>query len=204
MSLSSILVRFLITCSLIDVLVSRISPFIHLKLRASIQQWAFTQASNGEEALEKTRSNEYDLIIIDQHMAEAHGKLLGHEVVRIMRDKGINSTIVGCSGNDVKELHLRAGTSLIWSKPIPSDNEIVAQLAPLLFDRDLKILLVDDSTIGRRSLLRRLKNTIPSKVLFVEASSGEEAIDRVRDTSFDVIVLDEHMGPGMAGETKCE
>jgi CheY-like chemotaxis protein len=43
------------------------------------------------------------------------------------------------------------------------------------------------------------KKIISSKVLFVEAKSGEEAIAQVRDTAFDVIVLDQHMGPGMKG-----
>ena len=108
-----------------------------------------------------------------------------------MWGNGLKSVIIDCSGNDVKALQTHADANLMWPKPIPPNNKIIIQLTALLFDHELKILIADDSTINRRLLSRRLDNILPSKIVCVEAKNGEEAIARARDTSFDVIVLDE-------------
>jgi len=64
--------------------------------------------------------------------------------------------------------------------------------APLL---GLKILLVDDNTINR-SVARLL--LAPSGVVVTEATNGREALDRLAEQQFDLVLLDVHM-PVMDG-----
>lgn len=58
-----------------------------------------------------------------------------------------------------------------------------------------KVLLVDDNNINRRIFAALLKNT---GIGVVEASSGNECINRVKEEKYDIIFLD-HMMPDMDG-----
>ena len=59
----------------------------------------------------------------------------------------------------------------------------------------LKILLVDDNAINR-SVARLL--LAPSGVVVTEAANGKEALDRLAEQPFDLVLLDVHM-PVMDG-----
>ncbi len=59
----------------------------------------------------------------------------------------------------------------------------------------LKILLVDDNAINR-SVARLL--LVPSGVVVTEAANGQEALDRLAERQFDLVLLDVHM-PVMDG-----
>ena len=72
---------------------------------------------------------------------------------------------------------------------------------PLFIAPDADILVVDDSPMNLNVIKGLLKGT---KVFVSTASSGEECLDKIRDTRFNVILLD-HMMPGMDGvETLAE
>ncbi len=60
---------------------------------------------------------------------------------------------------------------------------------------EAKILVVDDNEMNRKVFCGLLKNT---KIQISEASSGEEALEKVKETMFDIIFMD-HMMPGMDG-----
>ncbi len=64
-------------------------------------------------------------------------------------------------------------------------------------ERKIRILLVDDHSI-LRSGLRLLLNRQPNMEVIGEAGTGEEAIEKVRELSPDVALLDITM-PGMSG-----
>eukprot|EP00957_Ditylum_brightwellii_P130243 9935556-Ditylum_brightwellii.AAC.1 len=69
-----------------------------------------TEASTGEEALVICKQRKFDVIMVDQHMEEAGGVLLGTDTVVAMRRRKVDSVIVGCSGNDIDEQFMEAGT----------------------------------------------------------------------------------------------
>jgi CheY-like chemotaxis protein len=74
---------------------------------------------------------------------------------------------------------------------IPSVSD--AALARL---RGIKILLVDDNAVNRQVVKLF---TAPLAPKFVEAVNGQEALDRLRDEPFDIVLLDVHM-PVMDGK----
>lgn len=61
----------------------------------------------------------------------------------------------------------------------------------------IRVLLVDDHTVLRQGLAQMLASQTDIEVV-AQAASGQEAIDRARETTPDVILLDIHM-PGMDG-----
>ncbi len=61
--------------------------------------------------------------------------------------------------------------------------------------RGLKILLVDDNAVNRQVVKLFMAGISPR---FVEAANGQEALDRLNDEPFDVVLLDVHM-PVMDG-----
>ena len=73
----------------------------------------------------------------------------------------------------------------------PAPNE--ATIARL---RGIKILLVDDNAVNRQVVKLFLAQLSPG---FVEAVNGQEAIDRLHDEPFDLVLLDVHM-PVMDGK----
>lgn len=62
---------------------------------------------------------------------------------------------------------------------------------------DTRLLVVDDNAVNRKVFVGLLKKT---KVQIDEASSGNECLERVKNTYYDVIFLD-HMMPDMDGIT---
>ncbi len=61
--------------------------------------------------------------------------------------------------------------------------------------RKIKVLIIDDEPDFLETIVKRLKKR---QIEAVGVSSGEEAISRVRDESFDVAIVDMRM-PGMDG-----
>ena len=86
-----------------------------------------TEAATGEEALEKVSHKTFDVIIMDHYMEEAGGVMVGTDAVFAMRRMRIESTIGLCSGNDIHNEAMEAGADYCWRKPIPSNDEIIAQ-----------------------------------------------------------------------------
>jgi PAS domain S-box-containing protein len=91
-----------------------------------------TEASTGEEALEICNERKFDVILVDQHMEEAGGVLLGTDTVVAMRRRKIDSVIVGCSGNDIDNQFMEAGTDWVMKKPTPKNDVIAKKLRQLL------------------------------------------------------------------------
>lgn len=90
------------------------------------------EAPTGELALEICGKEKFDVIIVDQYMEEAGGVMLGTDVVYAMRRMRIDSIIIGCSGNDLDAEFGEAGVDWVWQKPMPSNDEIIAQVRAAL------------------------------------------------------------------------
>jgi signal transduction histidine kinase/CheY-like chemotaxis protein len=91
-----------------------------------------TEAASGEEALTICETELFDVIVVDQYMEEGGGLMVGVDVVIAMRRMRINSTIIGCSGNDLEVDFKEAGADLAWQKPIPANETIIRQLRSML------------------------------------------------------------------------
>ncbi len=74
-------------------------------------------------------------------------------------------------------------------------SEVKGPYIPKFIAPDADILVVDDDPMNLNVIKGLLKAT---KVFVVTATSGEEAIDKIKDTNFHVVLLD-HMMPGMDG-----
>ena len=94
-----------------------------------------TEAATGEEALIICREKKFDVIIVDQHMEEAGGELLGTDTVFTMRRQGIQSIIIGCSGNDIDSEFIEAGSDWVMGKPTPSNSVILRQIKDIMKQR---------------------------------------------------------------------
>lgn len=92
-------------------------------IKRAAPAWRVEEASNGETALSLAVENQYDLIFIDQYMASVEKQLLGSETVRAMRQKGVSSTLVGLSANDLKDHFLECGADAFMLKPFPCESE---------------------------------------------------------------------------------
>lgn len=76
-------------------------------------------AVDGSEALEKIKdSSTYDLILIDNHMTVMHGP----ETVRRLRKRGIQTIIIGITGDSDDPVFLQSGVNDVIVKPATNEN----------------------------------------------------------------------------------
>lgn len=61
----------------------------------------------------------------------------------------------------------------------------------------MRVLIADDHAIVRRGLKETIRETFP-KAIFGEASTAQEALERVRQQDWDIVILDISM-PGRSG-----
>lgn len=100
-----------------------------------------SEACNGEEALEicSGKETKFDVIVVDQHMEETGGVLLGTDTILAMRRMNIDSVIIGCSGNDNDLEFTEAGSDWVIKKPTPPNAEILENLKHLLAMREERL-----------------------------------------------------------------
>jgi signal transduction histidine kinase/DNA-binding response OmpR family regulator len=138
-------------------------PLNLMILRALLQQSPETThyeiacdtASSGEEALFMTLSGgdsgncscPYDVIVLDQHLGNSGGKLLGTEVSTKLRKSWQSRrppltkkpVLIICSGNCTPADTVRyqeSGADLVWPKPVPSASHMARDLALALQARE--------------------------------------------------------------------
>lgn len=117
-----------------DVKVNRI--MMKRRLEKICSGCLISEASTGEEALQMCGNEKFDVIIVDQYMEEAGGVMVGTDVIYTLRRMGVDSIIIGCSGNDLDEEFIDAGVDLVWPKPIPSNDEIIRQIHDALTSKE--------------------------------------------------------------------
>ncbi len=79
------------------------------------------------------------------------------------------------------------------------DNSTSGPYVPQFVAPDADVLVVDDNPMNLNVIRGLLKGT---KVAVSTASSGEECLERIKDTEFNIVLLD-HMMPGMDGIETC-
>jgi signal transduction histidine kinase len=86
----------------------------------------FEMANDGLEAIEKFKTGNYDLILMDENMPNLNGTEATKEILKIEKEKGLAHTpIISLTANALKgdrELFLAAGFDDYLSKPIDPQN----------------------------------------------------------------------------------
>ena len=106
--------------------------------------WTVDLATSGEETLRicagGDKGKKYDVIIIDEFMAEGGGTLLGSEVSEMLRQNKENDSviIVGCTGNCTekdRQKSIDVGQDIFWEKPIPPSSKALEDISRVWFHK---------------------------------------------------------------------
>lgn len=157
-----------------------------------------SEASNGNQGIAEYKENPCDLVITDLFMPEKDGLDTIHELKVCYP----SLKIIAISGGGIRG-DFRVGDALKMAKDLGVDavlkkpfntQQLVSRVREILLDRTY-VLLVDDDPFA----LIQLENYLnaPHRRL-IQASSGFEAIEKVHEYDFAVIVLDLNM-PKMDG-----
>jgi CheY-like chemotaxis protein len=163
------------------------------------------EVESGENAIEKTEREGifYDIIFMDHFMAI--NEMNGDETIRELRKRNVDSLIIGISGNFKENEHVSAGADSFFQKPIPS-NEILMQglLSRLPPPAGWNALVVDDVKLNSHFIARKLQMASSPHFTNLEVAkkrwsissctSGVEAMDLIKTTHLDLLVLDQNLG----------
>jgi len=163
-----------------------------LKGILSKKGYQVSMAENGEEALEMARQEPFRVIFMDVKMPGLNGV----ETYIKMKEINPDAAVIMMTGyaleDDLKKA-IQEGAYAIVYKPFDM-NKILVLLDECLGNRPL-IMVVDDRMEDRR-LLKEILGTKGYRV--VEASSGIECLEKVKERGVQIILLDVKM-PGMDG-----
>ena len=166
-----------------------------------IPEAIINERESGEGAIELTMAEYYDVIFIDQHM----GKMNGDKAIKIMRQNGVDSLIIGISANARSQVHMNAGAQGFFQKPIPKDaiflEKLITHLSP---PSGWRVLILDDAKVNLHFLKRKLhklaspyfiSNEIAQKHwTIISCVNAYEAINIIENQELDLIILDNEIG----------
>jgi len=150
-----------------------------------------TMVEDGNKAIELLKKKYFDIILMDLKMPGISGVESFKEVKNLHPSAAIIMMTAGSIREEIKEA-MGAGVDAVVDKPF-NVKKLVVTIESIL-ERPL-ILVVDDSVEDRETLKDIL---VERKYRAFVAKDGYEAIDIVRRSDFDVILLDIKM-PGMDG-----
>jgi len=150
-----------------------------------------TMVEDGSKAIELLRKKYFDIILMDLKMPGISGVESFKEVKKLHPSAAIIMMTAGSVGEEIKGA-MGAGVDAVVDKPF-NVKKLVTTIESIL-ERPL-ILVVDDRVEDRETLRDIL---VDRNYRAFVAKDGYEAIDIVRRSDFDVILLDIRM-PGMDG-----
>ena len=140
-------------------------------------------AENGYQAIEAAKQTSFDLIFMDIKMPGINGVQTFREVKKINPQAAV-IMMTAYSVEDLVREALEEGAYAVVYKPF--DIEDIVNIIESALRKTL-ILVVDDSFADRETL----KNILEERGhKIVTASTGAEALARVKDKRFDIIFLD--------------
>ncbi len=140
-------------------------------------------AENGYQAIEAAKKTPFDLVFMDIKMPGINGVQTFREIKKI-NPEAVVIMMTAYSVEDLIREALEEGAYAVVYKPF--DIEKIVSIIESALQKTL-ILVVDDSFTDRETLKTILEEKGYS---VVTASSGGEALARVRDKRFDIIFLD--------------
>ncbi len=158
-------------------------------------------ATNGKEALEIVRKEKPGLVFLDIKMFG----MSGLEVLKEIKNMDKTTRVVmltALTDADTKAKAIALGADDFVTKPFMTDHlEEVArkEITELFKTRQIekpKVLIVDDEEDAREHLARLVERSFSCQV--DKASSGEEALEKLKSVNFDLVVIDIKM-PGLSG-----
>jgi CheY-like chemotaxis protein len=160
-------------------------------------------AKNGSEAVAKSESSHYDLILMDIEMPVMDG----FEATRVIRQRekkadGEHTTIIALTAHAIqgyREKCLEQGMDDYITKPIK--KKVLIETIDRWIDTRHRVLVVDDSVDNRKLIENYLKKEADLKVDF--AINGLKAVEKVQRQRYAVILMDMEM-PVMDGYTATE
>ncbi len=148
--------------------------------------------NNGAQALVKALQGAYDLLIFDLQMPIMGGR----EAAEILLRHKMTTPILAFTANLMRYQtaeYLAIGFAGILEKPF-TKRKVVQQLEQHLkrIPYYEKILLVDDDPINQMIIQQLIKKLQPD-IEIVLAGNGQQAIERIADQHFDLILMDKQM-----------
>lgn len=150
-----------------------------------------TMVEDGNKAIELLRKKYFDIVLMDLKMPGISGVESFKEVKNLHPSSAIIMMTAGSVKEEIREA-VGAGVDAVVDKPF-NVKKLVATIESIL-ERPL-ILVVDDRSEDRETLRDIL---VDRNYRAFVAKNGYEAIDIVRKSDFDIILLDIRM-PGMDG-----
>jgi len=178
---------------MIKVLVVDDQRSIRLTLSAILESHGcdVTEVEDGYRAIDAAAESSFDLVLMDIKMPGINGV----QTFREIKKTSPETLVVMMTGYAVQELvdtALEEGALSIIYKPF--EMEAVFKLVDSI-SKSVKILVVDDNMLIRESLTEIL---VTHGHEVVSAAQGDEALDLVRDGSFDLALMDVNL-PGSDG-----
>lgn len=175
-------------------------------------------AANGLEAVDKVRSDKFDLILMDCQMPEMDGFEASRTIASLKKEGAIADVpIIALTANAMKgdkERCLDAGMNDYIAKPMRKADIIqsLARWLPASFVKLLpanagttgmpdrlffqaNVLLVEDNRVNREFVLEMLESM---GCLVTTAENGKVALQKIRGATFDLVLMDIQM-PEMDG-----
>ncbi len=166
-------------------------------------------ANNGSEAIEKIKTNDYDLVFMDCSMPvmdgyEATSKIREFEKSKELKHLPIVAMTAHAMKDDEKKC-TQAGMDAYLSKPI-SPNEIKRTIInfcalpkEIKQRQDVKILIAEDDKNFRHLLVKTIRSTIPDARI-KEAKDGIQACTMLGSFMPNILITDVRM-PNIDGAT---
>jgi signal transduction histidine kinase/DNA-binding response OmpR family regulator len=162
-------------------------------------------ANNGEEAVEMTANQYYDLVLMDVHMPVLDGYEATQAIRQREQETNIHQPIIAMTADIISgdlDTYLETGMDDALAKPIVKasleqilkkwfyDKHVTTASKPISKPQSLNILLVEDNDT----------NQIVEKMMLEEmgyqvniANNGQQAIDLIAKENYDLVLMDIHM-----------
>ncbi|MGL5345699.1 MAG: response regulator [Plesiomonas sp.] len=171
-------------------------------------------AENGFSAIEKVNNEMFDLIFMDIQMPLMNGLDAAMVIRKYADDNHREIKIIALTADAMegsRDVYIQAGMNDYLTKPVKSAG-LQAVIAKHFDARDYhcaphdaveveqiysakSLLVVDDNKVNLmvvKAMLKKMGHTVDT------VSSGEEAINTVKNKNYDIVFMDLHM-PGMGG-----
>ena len=177
--------------------------------------------SNGYEALELIKSSSFDVVLMDYQMPDMDGLntagIIRNELKKTASDLPIlllssssdderiaqtcNELSIGINLAKPVKMHqlfdALSGIHQTDPRPALRLKPVSAQTKQIIFNKAIKIMIAEDNAVNML-LARSLFNMIFPNAMIIEASNGEQAIDKFRQYAPDIVFMDVQM-PVMNG-----